>query len=317
MNQENHHLTQWSKAQISVMENSIADGEPDASSEISVSEEKRPASLHEMTLLNAIRHTTLQHEVVDHEEMSSLIIDAQKGDILARNKIISHNMKLVFKIAGKFTQTRVPLEDLLHEGMFGIIEALERFDLDKGFRFSTYAHHWIYQSIVRHLQKHSRVVRIPPEIAFKQRDYFKAVAEAQSRGELVDRSVIAGDMGVTRDRLENVLSTISRPESMDNKVYTGSDEGLSYHERLPSENQDQESVATEQQQSEFIKRFCKERLRPKEYQAIVLRFGIDGIEPMTLESAAQVMGVTRERVRQIEIAALERLKKFKSELTLN
>ena len=262
-----------------------------------------------MSMLDAIRHTSLEHDVIEHHETMRLIKAAKRGDVVARNRLIETNMRFVFKIAGKFKMSEIPMEDLAHEGMFGIIEAITRFDVDSGNRFSTYAYHWIYHSLVRHIQRHARVVRVPQDIALKQREYFNIInAMGTDASTNSKREFAASKLNITPQRLDDILKTPTRSDSFDKPMgVNDSGDGITYHELITNGR----SLSDDMEKDDFISHvwsLCKQCLKEKEKDVIMYRFGFAEKDPMTLEEVSSVIGLTRERIRQIEKTALKKLR---------
>ena len=269
----------------------------------------KSVGVSDMSMLDAIRHTSLEHDVIDHDDMMRLLKAAKRGDINARNRLIETNMRFVFKVAGKFKMSGIPMEDLTHEGMFGIIEAITRFDIDSGHRFSTYAYHWIYHSLVRHIQRHARVVRVPQDIALKQREYFNIInAMGADASENSKRDFAASKLNITPQRLDDILKTPTRSDSFDKPIGSNdSGDGITYHEIITSEC----SLSDDMEKDDFFSHvwsLCKQCLKEKEKDIVMYRFGFAKKDPMTLEEVSSIIGLTRERVRQIEKTALKKLR---------
>lgn len=233
----------------------------------------------------------------------------QKGDQEARKRMIESNLRLVVKIARRYINRGLPLLDLVEEGNLGLIHAVEKFDPEKGFRFSTYATWWIRQTIERALMNQTRTVRLPIHVVKEINVYLRAsrqLAQKLSRdptpeevAELLDKPVEA---------VEKAFRLYERSSSMD--APAGKDDERPLVETLADENShDPEDDMAALDMSDEIERFL-ECLNDKQQAVIARRFGLQGYERQTLEQVGEEIGVTRERVRQIQVDSLKRLRRM-------
>jgi RNA polymerase primary sigma factor len=246
------------------------------------------------------------------KEEIELTKKARKGNKEARDKMIRSNLRLVINIAKKYIHLGIPLMDLIEDGNVGLMRAVEKFNPNKGFRFSTYAAWWIKQSITRSVFDHSRMVRIPVYVNELITKYKKTNERLMGKLRRVPTDKeIARSMKVTEDKIVKIRGAVTKTSSLDAPIdEEGGNEIIDLIE-------DKSAVSPDTEINTF---FTKERLtglletvNAREQKVLNLRFGLNDSRPLTLAEVSKKMGVSRERVRQIEENAIRKLKKFMSE----
>ncbi len=227
----------------------------------------------------------------------------------ALNELVESNLSFVVKIASEYRNLGLPFEDLLNEGNIGLIEAAHHFDHNRGTKFITYAIWWIRKSILRALSQHSTLVRIPNYQMKKVRSV-RATERALSRtlGRRPDREEISRELQSTIAKIDEILQIKLRELSLDDKVGREKDTPISdYLVDRGSVNPEEELLREE---SHSLIRIALKDLSDQEQTVILNRFGFEGGKTFTLKQIGEKLGISRERVRQIEFQAKKRLKKF-------
>ena len=246
------------------------------------------------------------------EQETALARRVLKGDEAARQHMIQANLRLVVRIAKDYDDFGLPLMDLISEGNFGLIKAIERFDPDKGGKLSTYAAWWIKQAIKRALASNGKTIRLPvhmvDRIGQMRRTTHRLAAEL---GREPHNDEIAQAMDIPIAKVVHMKSVANRAASLDQPVGEEGDATLGDLVKDESERTPFESLRTKSDLSEIAELLAQ--LDPREADIMVLRFGLNGESPLTLEEVGVHFKLTRERVRQLQQSALMKLRRVMTE----
>lgn len=248
--------------------------------------------------------------LLDHDEEYDLAVRAQKGDEKARERLVSANLRFVVAVAKKYQGQGLPLEDLIDEGNIGLLIAMDKFEPEKGYHFISYAVWWIRQSIMKAICEKSRAVRLPLNRAnelFQIQKAQKNLMHASAGGD-VSIEEIAKEAGLEPALVGELLSISRETVSFDTPVGNGSDSSSSrLGDFIEDDGFGPEELAMQKCLREDIDKVLS-TLSEKERDIITLRFGLNDTAPMSLKEIGEMYNLTKERIRQIEKRALERLK---------
>ncbi len=264
--------------------------------------------------LKDVSRTKLLKRKQESEIGKDIVSGDKEKSLIAKKKLIQANLRLVISIAKKYTGQGVLFMDLVQEGALGLIKAANRFDYTKGFKFSTYATWWIRQTIVRAIANNSRVIRIPVHMSDKIKSVKKAVFElSYMNGKEPSVEEISERLKISKKQVEIALQTIKlEPVSLDTPVA----DNLSLEDYI-SDDEKTSPVITVQNNllGEYVTDLMEE-LNEKEQNIIIKRFGLDGNKTRTLEELGKEMGFSKERIRQLECIALNKMRKSEKVLHL-
>jgi len=267
------------------------------------------APSHSRDCLGAYLAAISRIKLLTREREVELARAAKGGSERAREKLIAANLRLVVSIARRYQGMGLSFSDLIGEGNLGLIKAAEYFDVDLGFRFSTYASKWIRQSITRSLANHSRTVRIPANVIANLRKYLRTerkLAQERNGGHTIDD--VSKELGLPIEKVTDLARLTRSTLSMDSPL--GDDAQTTLYDLVADGRQlsPLDSAASSLNRRRVLA--LLDSLDERERRILNYRFGLDGQEPLSLEQTGKKIGVTRERVRQIEKRCLLKLRKL-------
>lgn len=253
--------------------------------------------------------------VLSGDEQIGLAIRAKAGDKQAFDELIKCNLRFVISVAKEYTSSGIPLEDLISEGNIGLMEAVNRFDETKGFKFISYAVWWVRQSIIKSINDNKSNIRLPinkinsiNKITKAKEKLTQRLERAPSELEIIDTA------NVTASDVRSYLMEGNFEAHLDEPVPNS--EGLRYEDLLEGSDYDEieNSINYESLRSELKKAMSS--LSERERNIITMYYGLNDMAPMTLKEMGQALGLTNERVRQIMIEAIKKLRVFDKSVKL-
>lgn len=242
------------------------------------------------------------------EEEVELATKAHKGDTKARDRMIESNLRLVVKIARKYINRGLDFSDLIEEGNLGLMHAVEKFDPQLGYRFSTYATWWIRQTIERAIMNQGRTIRLPVYLLKTINTFWQARRELMkefSREPTIEE--IATKTETPADEVRKMMDFSKDVTSLDEVAFEDGEKTVADTVADEINEDPMQNLAT----NDLIKRIdgCLDSLEPKQQAVIMRRFGLRGHKRYTLDEVGKMLGITRERVRQIQMAAMRKLQR--------
>lgn len=261
--------------------------------------------------LRNIRRSNL----LNFEEEVMLAKRIAEGDESARQRMIESNLRLVVSIGKRYMNRGLPFSDVIEEGNIGLIKAVEKYDHTKGFRFSTYASWWIRQAIERSIINQGKLIRLPVHVVERVNQYLGHLEDlVQELGREPLHTEISRKMNITEGDIAHIQQLLKKTYSLDSPI------SVNQETSLKDIIEDTKQVSP-MSRAEGVRRRegileCMEALNDNERRVIIMRFGLEGDETYTLEQIGKDFGLTRERVRQIEAAALRKLRGILAEKTM-
>ncbi|MBA3718189.1 MAG: sigma-70 family RNA polymerase sigma factor [Actinobacteria bacterium] len=255
-----------------------------------------------------------RHALLTAAQEVTLMKKVERGEMQARQRMIQSNLRLVVSIAKNYRNQGLPFLDLIQEGTLGLIRAVEKFDWRRGFKFSTYATWWIRQAVARALADKARTIRMPVHIVERKQKMNRAERMLCTQlGREPTLAEIAEEAGLLLHQAYEVRAAARASLSLDQPV--GEQEDAVLGDFVASEDPLPEEEVEVSLRSQALTQVLN-TLSERERQVLALRYGLDGSEPETLEVIARRLGLTRERVRQIELEALRRLSTLREMMPL-
>ena len=257
-----------------------------------------------LTLFGQYNKEISKTRLLTKEEEIDYFKRLSNGEVEVKNDILKANLRLVVPIAKKYIGNNVDFMDLIQEGNIGLMTAINKFDYTKGYKFSTYATHWIKQAIGRYVGDHSRTIRLPIHInekLYKVRKIQRQILEKTGKDATINE--LSKQTGFSISKVKELLD-LKECTSLDKKI--NDEEEKTLIDFVFSEDEEPEEVAVNKMLKKYVKDILNE-LEEKERNIIILRFGLNGDDPQSLRQVGNVFHMTGERIRQIQLKALEKI----------
>ena len=275
-----------------------------------INEDYDSSIINSTSIINTYLKEIGRIPVLSKEEERKLFVRINEGDSEAKDLFIKSNLKLVVSIAKKYTDRGLSLLDLIQEGNLGLMLAVDKYDVNKGFKFSTYATHWIRQAITRSIANKGRNVRISAHMYEKISQYKQIVTKMEDK---LVRNPTIKEIAKEMDLSVSDVSMLRnfQVDTVSLNTYVGEDEESELEDFIPSNfDTPEETFMNDNLQSQVKILFEKCKLKPNEIDILMLRYGFNGRQPMTLEEIGKKYNVGRERIRQIEYIAVNKIRRL-------